>query len=75
MIGMNSNQKKKIYVLRSSLLRKGMTLAGFARANEFSPVTVRDVVRRHYGRDDIEVRGVLTRAILDKLEAATNNEN
>jgi lambda repressor-like predicted transcriptional regulator len=67
------NENEKVMKIRSALLGRGMTMADFAVANGWNPVTVRDVVRRHCC-GGIQVRGILTKAILDKLHETVNGE-
>jgi lambda repressor-like predicted transcriptional regulator len=65
------DRNKKIIEIQDALLRKGMTLAMFARSNGWAETTVRGVVSRHCC-GELRVRGVITRAILDKLHETVN---
>lgn len=56
--------------LRVELLRRGYTMASFARANGFKPVTVKAVVRDHWGQAKLP-KGPITQAVLDRLEQET----
>lgn len=57
--------------IKQGLLRKGLTVAAFARENGWRPSTVRDVIQRHAAGDK-DVRGPQTRAILDRIRQVLN---
>jgi hypothetical protein len=57
-------------ILRVELLRRGYTMASFARANGFKPVTVKAIVRDHWGKATLP-RGPITQQVLDRLEEET----
>ncbi|MGA3114822.1 MAG: hypothetical protein ABSF90_10380 [Syntrophobacteraceae bacterium] len=54
--------------LKGTLLIRGLSLETWAIAHGYKPVTVRMVVRRHWGEADSTIHGLLTHEILTKLQ-------
>lgn len=55
--------------LRAELLRRGFSIAEFARRHGYRRHTVRAVIRRHVGGECKTIRGAMAQRILADIEA------
>lgn len=64
---MNQLHSTPKHVLRGELLKRNMTLSGFARKYGFREISVHMAFNRHCGNYDSNPRGKLTKEIVKKL--------
>ena len=67
-------KEKQVYLLRSALMRDGLTISGYAKANGYHPELVRQAISRHWVpvKGTRQPYGVKTKQILSDLRRYHN---